>query len=350
MNSKNVPEGEPKKSNAASGFSIVMAMCLIVFVGVIAVAVFFIAVRGAEETMVPDVRGKELTDALLELQEKELYPKIYLRYSQSAHDKGVILEQEPPVGTIVKAGRRIHLVVSQGVVVNVVENYINRNINEVRMELQALFASAAQPLLSLKEPFMYEHAPEPAGTILQQKPAPGTGVTGRAALEFVVSRGPEEATARTPSFVGMSMDAALAEISRLEIDFSFALRYAQNGERTGTVVFQDPEPGGAMGADTRVYLTVASPSPPSPMEADADDGQVFALFTYVLPQNPYPLPMRLEALLASGERRELIAVPYRGGEFTVPYYLPVGSLLILSMLNREIYREVVIGSRDFSAY
>ena len=68
MNSKNVPEGEPKKSNAASGFSIVMAMCLIVFVGVIAVAVFFIAVRGAEETMVPDVRGKELTDALLELQ------------------------------------------------------------------------------------------------------------------------------------------------------------------------------------------------------------------------------------------------------------------------------------------
>jgi beta-lactam-binding protein with PASTA domain len=312
------------------------------FVGVIAAAVFFIAVRGAEETMVPDVRGKDLTDALLELQEKELYPKIYLRYSQSPHDKGLILEQEPPVGAIVKAGRRIHLVVSQGAVVNVVENYINRNINEVRMEVQALFASASQPLLSLKEPFMYEHAPEPAGTILQQKPAPGTSVTGRAALEFVVSRGPENAAAPAPSFVGMPMDAALAEIRRLEVDFAFALRSAQIGERAGTVVFQDPEPGIALEPEARVYLTVASP----PAEGGADGGQVFSLFAYALPKNPYPLPVRLEALLPSGERQELMAVPFRGGEFTVPYYLPAGSLLILSILNREIHREVAAGPGD----
>ncbi|MDR2493898.1 MAG: PASTA domain-containing protein [Spirochaetaceae bacterium] len=334
-------EESSKKAGSPLRFFVFMALCLTVFVGVIAAAVFFTAVRGAEETMVPDVRGKELTDALLELQEKELYPKIYLRYSQSSHDKGTILEQDPAVGTIVKAGRRINLVVSQGVVVNVVENYINRNISDVRMEIQTLFTSTAQPLLFLKEPFMYEYAPEPVGTILQQKPAPGTGITGRTALEFVVSQGPENAVMPAPSFVGMSMDAALAKISRLEIDFAFTLRYAQAGERVGTVVFQDPEADTAVNADTRVYLTVASPT-----ETDTDDEQVFSLFTYAMPQNPYPLATRLEALIPSGERRDLIAVPYRGGEFTVPYHLPVGSLLILSILNREIHREVVIGSRE----
>ncbi len=33
----------------------------IVLVGLAAVAVFFIAVRGSEQTMIPDVQGKELT-------------------------------------------------------------------------------------------------------------------------------------------------------------------------------------------------------------------------------------------------------------------------------------------------
>jgi hypothetical protein len=52
--------------------------------------------------------------------------------------------------------------------------------------------------------------------------------------------------------------------------------------------------------------------------------------------------VRLDALLPSGERRRLISVPYLGGEFSVPYRLPVGSVFILSMLDREIYRETLV--------
>jgi hypothetical protein len=51
--------------------------------------------------------------------------------------------------------------------------------------------------------------------------------------------------------------------------------------------------------------------------------------------------VRLEALLPSGERRQLIMVNYRGGEFTVPYRLPVGTELSLFILNRKIHRETV---------
>jgi hypothetical protein len=65
-----------------------MAAGLIVLVGIVAVSVFFINVRGAERTMVPDVQGLDLTAALLELQVKELYPRLSLRYSQSSTEKG----------------------------------------------------------------------------------------------------------------------------------------------------------------------------------------------------------------------------------------------------------------------
>jgi beta-lactam-binding protein with PASTA domain len=316
-----------------------MALGLLIFVGIIAASIFFISVRGAEQTMVPDVQGKELTQALLELQVKELYPRIQLRYSQSALDRGLILEQSPRAGTIVKAGRRIRLVVSQGVVINTVGNYIGRNIDQVRMDLQALLASggggASLALLSLKEPFMYEYSLEPPGTILQQRPEAGAGISGPMTLEFVVSRGPENALLTVPLLTGLPVSSALEQISRSGIDFVFSVRPPQNQEKGETVVYQEPLGNSVVPANTVVKITVAAPT-------DLESGEVFQLFQYTLPKNPYPMPVRLEAVLESGERRRIITVEYPGGNFTVPCRLPAGTILVLSMLNREIHRETVM--------
>jgi beta-lactam-binding protein with PASTA domain len=316
---------------------ITMTIGLLAFVGVIAVAIFFIAIRGAEQTMVPDMQGKELTEALLELQVKELYPRIQLRYSQSSLDRGLILEQDPGAGTIVKAGRRIRLVVSQGAVVSSVGNYIGRNVDEVRMDIQTLFASGgnpALPLLSLKEPFMYDYSPEAPGTILQQRPDAGTSISGPMTLEFVVSRGQENAMLTVPLLTGLPISAALDQIGRSGVDFTFAVRPLQEGEKPETVVYQDPPANMSIPANTTVKVTV---SPPDKLKR----GEVFYLFRHTLPKNPYPLAVRLDAILESGERQRLITVEYSGGEFIVPCRLPAGTVLVLSMLNREVYRETV---------
>jgi hypothetical protein len=58
-----------------------------------------------------------------------------------------------------------------------------------------------------------------------------------------------------------------------------------------------------------------------------------------MPKNPYPLPVRLEALLPSGDRMRIIGVDYPGGKFTAPYRLPIDSILVLYLMNREIYRK-----------
>jgi beta-lactam-binding protein with PASTA domain len=318
---------------------IFLTLGLLVFVGIIALSVFFIAVRGMEQTMVPEVVGKDLTEALLELQVKELYPRIQLRYSQSAQDKGLILEQDPPGGTIVKAGRRIRLVVSQGIVLDSVGDYVGRNIQEVRMDLQTLFVSMPQPLLSLKEPFMYAYSDAPSGTILQQKPEPGTAVSAPVELEFVVSRGPERSMVQIPQLVGLSVSEALEQIGRSRVNFVFSLRPAQAGERGGIVTAQEPEPLTMAPADVLVSINVAAPS-------RLEESEVYALFSYTIAPNVYPLPVRLEARLPSEERRVLASVDYPGGNFTVPYRLPIGSTLILSMLDREIYREEVRAGAD----
>ncbi|QQO08936.1 PASTA domain-containing protein [Breznakiella homolactica] len=307
---------------------------IIVLVGLVALTVFFVAVRGAEQTMVPDIRGKDLTEALLELQVKELYPRIQLRYSQTSQDKGTILEQEPAGGTIVKAGRRIRLVVSQGVIMDRVEDYVGRDLDEVRMDLQALFASAVQPLLSLKEPFMYEFSSEPPGTILQQNPLPGADISGPTALEFVVSRGPENTMIKIPDLVGLPVADALEQLRQNGVAFTFTIRNIRPGESPETIVYQNPTGQSVVESNVRLALVASTP-------LTLETGEVFDLFSYTLPENPYPLAVRLEAVLPSGERRRIASVDHPGGEFSVPYRLPVGSVLILSMVNREMHRETV---------
>jgi beta-lactam-binding protein with PASTA domain len=311
-------------------------LALIFFVGILAVGVFFIAVQGAEEIMVPDVQGKELTQALLELQVKELYPRIQLRYSQSPEDKGTVLEQDPQAGSIVKAGRRIRLVVSEGILLNTLEDYVGRNVEDVRMELRTLLTAASQPLLSLKEPFLYEYSSEPPGTILQQSPLAGTGISEPLQLEVVVSRGREEVLMRVPGLVGLSIADALKQISGTGINFVFSTRQAQGLNEPGTVVAQDPAAQALVTVDTPVLIQIV---PPDPVR-----GLVFGLFRYSLERNPYPLEVRLNVLLPSGEIQLLVTTNFSGGEFTVPYELPPGSVLVLSMLGRELYREEVLGT------
>jgi beta-lactam-binding protein with PASTA domain len=287
--------------------------------------------------MVPDVTGKELTEALLELQVKELYPRLQMRYSQTSADRGFILEQDPRPGTIVKAGRRIRLVVSQGVVLNKVDNFTGRNIDEVKMELQTIYASSGGiPLLSVKEPLIYEYSSENPGIILAQKPEAGADITGLMTMEFVVSKGKENATVTIPQFTGLDLAKALELISDSEINFIFSSRERREGEKGETIVFQEPGAGTTAAFNTPVKLTVTYPE-------NLDINEMSGIFSYNIPANPYPLEVRIEALLPAGERIRLFTVNYMGGDFTVPYKLPAGSTLILSMLNRELYREIIGG-------
>jgi len=308
---------------------------LVIFAGIIAVSVFFIAVRGAEQVMVPEVTGKELTEALLELQVKELYPRLQLRYTQTSRDRGLIIEQEPRPGTIVKAGRRVRLVVSQGVIVNKVENFIGRDVEDVRMDLLTVYSSSGSlPLFTLKEPMMYEYSAENPGTILAQKPEAGTDISGSTTLEFVVSMGRDNVSVTVPQLTGVNLSRALDLISGSGINFRFTTRQRSGDESGETVVYQSLPANTAVSLNTVVNLIVTTPE-------TLAENEIFGLFHYTIPVNPYPLAVRLDALLPSGERVRLLTVNYSGGEFTVPYKLPAETVLVLYMLNRELYRETV---------
>jgi hypothetical protein len=215
--------------------------------------------------------------------------------------------------------------------INRVERFLGRNVDEVRMELQT---SEQTRLITLKEPFMYEYSAEPAGTVLQQRPEPGTDISGPTTLELVVSRGSENNLINLPNLMGLEINDALEQIGRTGIDFVFSLRAMNDGEKPGTVVAQNPAGDTLTASNTRVAITVAIPD-------TLGGNEFFGLFRYDMAKNPYPLLVRLECIPPDGERRRLLSVQYAGGPLTVPYYQPLGSVLVLYLLNMEIHRETV---------
>ncbi len=312
---------------------VVFAVILIMMMGIICMAVFFLAVKGKEEVMVPNVTGKELASALLEMQVKELYPKIQLRYSNSIEEKGRILEQNPPAGSIVKAGRRIHLVVSRGVIIDRVKNYVGQKVDDIKIDLQALFTGSARALIILDEKYTYEYSDAEEGTVLWQDPAPDTSIVEPVTLKVGVSKGPEHDKTKVPVLTGLTLNDMLLQMSRTKLIYDFSFREPAGTDIPGTIVSQMPVEETMVNAYSRVSAVFAF----SPEEY-AESPTLYGIFTETLPEYPYPIELKLEALTEDGDRFTIVSFHHLGGQLTIPYAVERGTELILSILNKEAVR------------
>ena len=302
---------------------------LIVFIAV-STLVFFISLKSAEQVMVPNVVGKDLPEALLDLQARELYPRIQLRYSQKADEKGLILEQDPSPGAIVKGGKRIELVVSQGTVIDTVQNYIGENIEDVQNRIRELFTSGSRQYLQIKQPYLTKYSAEPAGTILEQEPAAGTPIANNMELTFVVSKGTQAETTQVPDMAGADLKKIYQVMQRAAVTFAFTA-----GSTTGTdITVQQQSAAAQSGVPvfSPVTLTVSLP--------ESANGMVSGILKTTLAEFPYPFTVSLYAAYPNGDKDLLTSFRHPGGACSVPYTVPEGKLS-LEVLNKEVYTETV---------
>ena len=303
---------------------------LIVFIAV-STLVFFISLKSAEQVMVPNVVGKDLPEALLDLQARELYPRIQLRYSQKADEKGLILEQDPSPGAIVKGGKRIELVVSQGTVIDTVQNYIGENIEDVQNRIRELFTSGSRQYLQIKQPYLTKYSAEPAGTILEQEPAAGTPIANNMELTFVVSKGTQAETTQVPDTAGADLKKIYQVMQRAAVTFAFTA-----GSTTGTdITVQQQSAAAQSGVPvfSPVTLTVSLP--------ESANGMVSGILKTTLAEFPYPFTVSLYAAYPNGDKDLLTSFRHPGGACSVPYTVPEGTKLSLEVLNKEVYTETV---------
>ncbi len=307
--------------------TVVIAM---VIMFVTAAAVFFSTVKGEEQVMVPNVLGKQLTTALLEMQVKELYPKIQLRYTNDDSDAGTILAQSPDGGAIVKAGERVNLTVSEGADINEVGDYVGQKYEDVKKKLEVIYQRSSKPLLSLGEP-SFKNDGSPAGTIIAQTPEPGTRVSSPTSIRLIVSSGSEQDSTTVPNLVGKDVSAVLNELKNTKVIFDFTQKVATDEASAGKVTKQDST-ATTVKNYTRINCEFSVPS------VQKEDKYI-GLFTAKLADFPMAVTMKLEAVSGDGKSQTVATFSHVGGNVSIPYAVSRDSELVLSVGGNIVARQ-----------
>ncbi len=326
-----------------------------------ALAVFFFSNRGYEQVLVPDVTGKSLTRALLEMQEKELYPKLQLRYSDLPGQAGQVLSQNPRPGSIVKAGRRVTLVVSRGVMIDHIGNYVGTNLDALKSKLDALYGGVETPQITIAPP-VFKIDSSAAGTILEQEPVAGTPISQPVELKLIVSSGPSEPLVKVENYIGKTVAEILEVMGKTSLLFDFTGHTALEGEEAGTVVSQSEKENTQKKEFSRITLDFALPALNTSFSGDTvveanisgrtedevagvknenTSNYTNGIFRTRISRYPLAVPVKLDALVPDGNEHTLASFNHLGGDVTVPYAVPHGTTLVLSVLNQEKERFTV---------
>lgn len=298
-----------------------------------AVVFFFFAVRGAERTVVPVVVDKELVDALLTLQQRELYPRLHVKYTGNPADRGKVIAQDPEPGLYVKAGRRVNIVVSQGAIADQVEDYVGLTLTELRAHLASLFSTHTAYMV-IREPVTYVYDNAAEGTILSQSPLPGTPLTEPVDLILVVSRGTRDKSVILPDFVNDKAEDVMRILAGFPLSFFFVEDDISPEGSVIRITSQSPAPQSQISLDDTVNFRYRRP-------ASWPDDYKYGLFDYTMPLYPVPVSLQLIIREIDSEDRELFSMPHSGGRLTFPYLLPEDAFIILLLDEEEEYRYAV---------
>lgn len=295
-------------------------------------AIFFIRIKGAEQVLVPNVVGLQLEDAIIEMQAKELYPKIKLRYTDSNTEKGLVMEQSPSAGGIVKGYSTVTLTVSRGEVQATVEDYVGKNASDLNIGDELSLENNNQ-LISF-EP-IYKYSEQKEGQIIAQFPKKDTQVFSKTQVSVVVSKGPTKKNIELPSFVGMSVNDFCLQAGKLPVIFEATSHAANDDETPGTVTFQSAQTSLEY---AKVNIDFAFPTT---VEEGSENTLTYGLFQDSVEQFPVPVKMKLESVTEEGERTVLYSFSHTGGDISIPYVITKGSTLVFSVNNKEKFSQLI---------
>ncbi|MDC7124795.1 MAG: PASTA domain-containing protein [Spirochaetales bacterium] len=307
---------------------ILFAIATVLIMIIVVLATFFLSLKGVEDTMVPDVKGLELADAMVKLEEKALYSSVQLRFTQNIEDKGHVVEQEPEAGNSVRAGSRVVLKVSKGSAIEKLDDYVGWRIEDLESHVKSM-SSIYGPLLSIKKPVQKIYDSSPAGTILVQSPEAGIDITAATEIELVVSKGPQGQNRIVYDYTGMSFGEVLESVAKSNLSFVFTTDDGGRKHASGTVLSQSPTSGAEVPIDTVMQFVIADYD-------KTPEGYVFGILERTLPDYQVPVTLNVEAITPDGDKKQILEMKTNGGILTIPYLEEEGTLIKIIVADSEI--------------
>jgi serine/threonine-protein kinase len=217
-----------------------LALSFAFFVAVVvwfahAVAEFFGGTAG--DVFVPAFVGQTIDDATNECAALHLTCSVPVRQASDQYPRDVVMAQQPAAGARVREGRAVSLIVSEGIRIFPMPDVRYESLRNVNLLLANLKLRLAGTTLVADNDV-------PANHVVEQQPAPATGVREGTPVTLTLSKGPP-ANIKVPDLTGMDIDAAraLAAAGKVRLGQIVWTPFGARGPARGVVVRQKPAAG-----------------------------------------------------------------------------------------------------------
>lgn len=201
------------------------------------------------EVKVPKVVKLDIKTAVRYLEDQGLEPIITDTTYDSRFKEGEVIIQKPKDGSVVKKGRRIHLIVSGGEKSVEVPQLKGKSVGEAKNALEVV----GLKLGSIDTVF----SSQAKGIVIAQQYEYASRVKSGQRINVTVSRGSlVPGDVELPNLIGMQFDSAKAVIERLKLNVGKITFVPAFDFLPNTVSEQTPSPGSKVDEGSKVELFV----------------------------------------------------------------------------------------------
>ena len=166
--------------------------------------------------------------------------------------EGIILEQDPPAGSVQKRGAEVTLAVSGGQATATVPEVMGTSQQQARIAIENAgfqFGSVSQ-----------QNSDRPRGAVIATDPTAGTTLELPATVSITLSQGPS--VVQVPDLTGRTLADARSTLEQLGLRLGSSSRDTTSFMPENTILSQSPQPGTTVSAGASVSLRISAFPPP----------------------------------------------------------------------------------------
>lgn len=212
-----------------------------------------------DDARIPRVVGMHFDDASAALEKAGFHAlKGDARFHKTTPE-GMVLEQDPPAGSLQKRGAEVTLVTSAGQATATVPEVSGTTQQQAQIAIENAgftFGSVSQ-----------QTSDQPRGAVIGSNPPAGTTLDLPATVSITLSQGPS--TVQIPDLTGRTLADARSTLEQLGLHLGATTRDTSSFMPENTVLSQAPAAGSMVSAGASVNLRVSRfPPPPSLLPLD----------------------------------------------------------------------------------
>ena len=280
------------------GWSIRWSLATVFFLGVMAAAGFYVfsqAVAGGEYVTVPNIVNLPILEASSRLGEAGLEVGRQTARPSDQVPAYHVIAQRPEAGRVVRVGRKVFPIVSQGEDVVTAPNLVGKSLDQVESTWAQGFRLGTTARLA--------HS-APRDQVIGQDPGPGRPMTRGAEISLLVSDGSSQ-DYQMPDLVGMRVEEAMRRLASLPIN-AVPNRVDRPEAEFDVVLAQRPMPGAILheGDDVSYDIRVSG-------QVELPRARRKVEVVYEVPDSWFDREVRIEVVDKNETR--LVVLPSQGG-------------------------------------